>query len=100
MNVIVWPTEIDRSEAPSDSDVMRSRHVEYFRAEFTWSYRSWSLATSHTPNSWAFQPALGRAADLWGYPAAFLISSLVQLAALPLLALARRTRAPSDTIEG
>jgi MFS family permease len=45
------------------------------------------------------QPALGRAADLWGYPAAYLISGLIQLAAVPFVALARRARAPSDPIE-
>jgi MFS family permease len=44
----------------------------------------------------ATQPALGRAADAWGYPAAFMISAVIQLAALPFLVLARRTNAPSD----
>ena len=42
------------------------------------------------------QPALGRAADVWGYPAAYLISAAIQLAAVPFLVLARRTNAPSD----
>jgi sugar phosphate permease len=44
----------------------------------------------------ATQPALGRAADAWGYPAAFMISAVIQLAAVPFLVLARRTNAPSD----
>jgi len=44
----------------------------------------------------ATQPALGRAADAWGYPAAYLICAAIQLAAVPFLVLARRTNAPSD----
>jgi MFS family permease len=48
----------------------------------------------------AAQPALGRASDLWGYPAAYVISSGIQLVAVPFLALARRAKAPSDPIEG
>jgi MFS family permease len=42
------------------------------------------------------QPALGRAAQLWGYPASYLASAAVQLAAVPFLWLARRERAGSD----
>ena len=42
------------------------------------------------------QPALGRAADVWGYPAAYVLSAIIQLAAVPFLVLARRTRAQSD----
>jgi MFS family permease len=45
------------------------------------------------------QPALGRAADVWGYPAAYVISAVIQLVAVPFLALARRAKAPSDPIE-
>jgi MFS family permease len=44
----------------------------------------------------AAQPALGRAADAWGYPAAYLICAAIQLAAVPFLVLARRTNAQSD----
>ena len=44
------------------------------------------------------QPALGRVADLSGYPAAYLASAVVQAAALPFLALARRQGAPSDHV--
>jgi MFS family permease len=43
------------------------------------------------------QPLLGRAADVWGYPASFAISSVVQLAALPFVARSRAQRAPADT---
>jgi MFS family permease len=44
----------------------------------------------------AAQPALGRVADLWGYPSAYLASGVIQLAAVPFLALAWRENAPSD----
>jgi MFS family permease len=44
------------------------------------------------------QPILGRVADVSGYGASFLISAAVQLAALPLVFLARLERAPSDPI--
>jgi MFS family permease len=47
----------------------------------------------------AAQPALGRAADVWGYPSAYVLSGIIQLTALPFLALARRENAPSDRIE-
>ena len=47
----------------------------------------------------AAQPALGRAADVWGYPAAYVLSAGIQLAALPFLLLARREKAPSDRAE-
>ncbi len=43
------------------------------------------------------QPLLGRAADMWGYPTSFVISSVVQLAALPFVARSRAQRAPADT---
>ncbi|WP_427892638.1 MFS transporter [Kribbella sp. GL6] len=36
------------------------------------------------------QPALGRAADVWGYGPAYLICAVVQLLAVPILSLARR----------
>jgi predicted MFS family arabinose efflux permease len=44
------------------------------------------------------QPALGRVADVAGYPASYLVCAAVQLLALPFLGLARRERAESDTI--
>lgn len=45
----------------------------------------------------ALQPALGRAADVWGYPASYLCGAAVQVLALPFLWLARRERAASDS---
>ena len=46
----------------------------------------------------AFQPLLGRAADAWGYPVSYLWSAAIQALAVPLMFLARREQAPSDTI--
>jgi MFS family permease len=44
------------------------------------------------------QPALGRTADLYGYPASYLVSAGIQTLALPFVLLARRERAISDPI--
>jgi MFS family permease len=46
----------------------------------------------------AFQPALGRTADVWGYPLSYACSAALQAASIPALWLARRRRASSDTI--
>ena len=43
------------------------------------------------------QPALGRAADLWGYPASYLISAGLSALALPFVRLSQRARHPADT---
>ncbi|WP_308016527.1 MFS transporter [Jidongwangia harbinensis] len=43
------------------------------------------------------QPALGRAADVWGYPASFAFSAALAALALPFVWLSRRERAPADT---
>jgi MFS family permease len=50
---------------------------------------SFDSLTTSTGGVWA-QPALGRAADAWGYPASYLISSAITLAGLPFLLLSRR----------
>jgi hypothetical protein len=42
------------------------------------------------------QPALGRLADVSGYAPTFVASGVLQLAAVPLLLLARRTATPAD----
>jgi MFS family permease len=44
------------------------------------------------------QPALGRVADVAGYPAAYLVCAVIELAALPFMAFARRENAASDRI--
>ncbi len=44
------------------------------------------------------QPLLGRAADVWSYPASYGFGATIQLLALPFLWLARRERAPADPI--
>lgn len=43
------------------------------------------------------QPALGRAADLWGYPTSYVLSAAVSSLALPFVWLSRRSRVPADT---
>jgi MFS family permease len=45
------------------------------------------------------QPALGRAADVWGYAPAYVLCAVIQLVTLPFLWLTRRENAPSDPIE-
>jgi MFS family permease len=47
---------------------------------------------------WA-QPALGRAADAWGYGPSYLLSAGISALAVPFLALSRRQDAPADTLE-
>ncbi|MFC5008589.1 MFS transporter [Dactylosporangium cerinum] len=44
------------------------------------------------------QPALGRVADVWGYPASFLVSSAVSACALPFLVKARNGDAAGSTV--
>ena len=44
----------------------------------------------------AFQPALGKAADVYGYAVSFVASGIVALGALPFLYRGRRERAPAD----
>jgi MFS family permease len=43
------------------------------------------------------QPALGRAADAWGYAPTYLIGAAISALALPFLTLSRRQNAPADT---
>jgi MFS family permease len=45
------------------------------------------------------QPTLGRVADVSGYAHSYLISAVIQVAAIPFLLLARREKAASDPIE-
>ena len=45
------------------------------------------------------QPVLGRAADVWGYPSSYLMSSAISAMALPFVVRARRERAQSDFAE-
>jgi len=44
------------------------------------------------------QPALGRTADVFGYPTSYLVSAGIQVVALPFVLLARRENAISDPI--
>jgi MFS family permease len=45
-----------------------------------------------------FQPVLGRAADVWSYPASYVCSAIVQAVAIPFIWRARRERADPDVI--
>jgi len=45
------------------------------------------------------QPALGRVADVAGYPASYLVGAGLQTLAIPFLLLARRQNAPADTAQ-
>ena len=45
------------------------------------------------------QPALGRAADAWGYAPSYLIGAGISILAIPCLALSRRQDAAADTVE-
>lgn len=44
-----------------------------------------------------FQPALGRAADLWGYGTSLVIGGAIELIGIPFLLASRRQRDPADT---
>jgi MFS family permease len=43
------------------------------------------------------QPVLGRAADVWGYPASYVLSSGISALAIPFMVLARRQKSPVDS---
>jgi MFS family permease len=47
---------------------------------------------------WA-QPALGRAADVWGYAPSYVMGAGISALALPFLALSRRQNAPADMVD-
>jgi MFS family permease len=46
------------------------------------------------------QPALGRAADVYGYPASLAVSGLIELMAVPFLLASRQQRHPADDSSG
>jgi MFS family permease len=46
------------------------------------------------------QPALGRAADVWGYAGSYLLGAGISALALPFVAWSRRQKAPADTVGG
>jgi MFS family permease len=45
------------------------------------------------------QPALGRAADVWGYPASYVVSGSMTALALPFLYRSRRQNVRADTLD-
>ena len=46
------------------------------------------------------QPALGKAADVWGYPSTYVMSSGITALALPFIARSRAKNNPADVAEG
>ena len=60
---------------------------------------SFDSLCSSSGGVWA-QPALGRAADAWGYAPTYLISAGISALALPFIALSRRQNADADYREG
>ena len=59
---------------------------------------SFDSLMSSSGGVWA-QPALGRAADAWGYAPTYLIAAGIYAFALPFLALSRRQNASADVID-
>jgi MFS family permease len=59
---------------------------------------SFDSMTSSVGGVWA-QPVLGRAADVWSYPASYLLGAGISAVAVPALAMSRRQNAPADTVE-
>ena len=47
----------------------------------------------------AVQPALGRAADVWGYATSYVIGAAISAFSLPFIALSRWRNEPADTVE-
>ena len=45
------------------------------------------------------QPALGRAADVWGYATSYVLGAAISAFSLPFIALSRRRNEPADTVE-
>jgi MFS family permease len=60
---------------------------------------SFDSLMSSTGGVWA-QPVLGKAADVWGYPASYLMCAGISVFALPCLVLSRRQDEPADTLVG
>jgi MFS family permease len=46
------------------------------------------------------QPALGKTADVYGYPTSFVVGAVIELAAIPFLLLSRLEHSPADAARG
>jgi hypothetical protein len=46
------------------------------------------------------QPALGRAADMWGYATSYVLGAGISALAVPFLVLSRRENDPADMVVG
>jgi len=60
---------------------------------------SFDSMMSSTGGVWA-QPVLGRAADVWGYGASYVLGGAISALALPFVWLSRRENAPADAMLG
>jgi MFS family permease len=60
---------------------------------------SFDSMMSSTGGVWT-QPALGRAADMWGYATSYVIGAGISALAVPFLALSRKEDAPADMMVG
>ena len=58
---------------------------------------SFDSLMNSTGGVWA-QPALGRAADVWGYAPSYLVGAGISALAVPALVLSRRQNSPADTV--
>jgi hypothetical protein len=45
------------------------------------------------------QPALGRAADVWGYGSSYVLGAALSALSIPFILLSRKQNAPADTVE-
>src|ERR671919_891475 len=61
------------------------------------SILSFDSAMTSAGGVWA-QPALGRAADVWGYGSSYVIGAGISAVALPALVMSRRQNAAADTV--
>ena len=58
---------------------------------------SFDSLMSSSGGVWA-QPALGRAADVWGYAPSYLVGAGISILAVPPLILSRRQNMPADSV--
>jgi MFS family permease len=74
----------------------------YLNGEITSEHRATVLsfdALMASSGGIVIQPALGKVADIWGYSSSFAAAAVIQLSALPFIAMVRKYKAPSDIIK-
>ena len=69
-------------------------------SESTCNSYGWSPASARgRAGGVVVQPALGRAADVWGYATSYVIGAGISAFSLPFIALSRSRKEPADTVE-